>query len=78
MNEDQVYDAAEREMDIYRAQVTRITRERDESRAAHASTLAWFDGQTGTRREATVTRAQLASAYRDGGLSVPEELVRFL
>jgi hypothetical protein len=33
VNEDQLYDAAEREMDLYRAEVTRITAERDELRA---------------------------------------------
>ena len=40
--------------------------------------LEWFAGETGTRREAAITRAQLARAYRDGGLPVPSELVRFL
>ena len=29
MNEDQIYDAAEREMDLYRGEITRITAERD-------------------------------------------------
>lgn len=33
MNEDQQYDAAEREMDLYRAEITRITAQRDEARA---------------------------------------------
>lgn len=32
MNEDQLYDAAEREMDLYRAEITRITAARDEYR----------------------------------------------
>jgi hypothetical protein len=39
--------------------------------------LEWFP-VTGTRNEASATRAQLAHAYRDGGLTVPEELRRFL
>lgn len=34
MNEDQLYDAAEREMDLYRAEITRITAERDRLAAA--------------------------------------------
>lgn len=33
MNEDQLYDAAECEMDLYRAEITRITAQRDEARA---------------------------------------------
>jgi hypothetical protein len=33
VNEDQLHDAAEREMDLYRAEVTRISAERDEARA---------------------------------------------
>ena len=32
MNEDQLYDAAEREMDLYRDEIARITAERDEAR----------------------------------------------
>lgn len=32
MNEDQIIDAAEREMDLYRAEVARITAQRDEYR----------------------------------------------
>jgi hypothetical protein len=42
-----------------------------------ARMLSWFGGD-GTRRHASATRAQLAHAYRDGGLTVPEELRRFL
>lgn len=33
MNEDQMYDAAEREVDLYRAEITRITAERDKAQA---------------------------------------------
>jgi hypothetical protein len=39
--------------------------------------LEWFP-TGGTRNEASATRAQLASAYLDGGLNVPEELRKFL
>ena len=45
--------------------------------AALARVLSWF-AAGGTRREASATRAQLAHAYADGGLTVPEELRRFL
>jgi uncharacterized membrane protein len=47
------------------------------AKAALARVLSWFP-VTGTRNEATATRAQLAHAYQDGGLDVPEELRRFL
>ena len=40
MNEDQMYDAAEREMDLCRAEITRITAERDQLRDAMASLAA--------------------------------------
>jgi hypothetical protein len=39
--------------------------------------LEWFP-TGGTRNEASATRAQLAAAYLDGGLNVPEELRKFL
>jgi hypothetical protein len=32
VNEDQIYDAAEREMDVYRNQVSRLIAQRDEAR----------------------------------------------
>lgn len=47
------------------------------AQAALARVLSWFAGD-GTRREAAATRAQLAHAYQDGGLPVPDELRRFL
>lgn len=34
MNEDQIIDAAEREMDLYRSEITRITGQRDKLHAA--------------------------------------------
>jgi hypothetical protein len=44
-----------------------------------AKVLGWFQAHPGwAKQEATATRAQLASAYRDGGLTVPDELRRFL
>jgi hypothetical protein len=48
-----------------------------QAQAALARVLSWFP-LTGTRNEASATRAQLAHAYQDGGLTVPEELRRFL
>lgn len=48
-----------------------------QAQAALARVLSWFP-VAGTRNEASATRAQLASAYQDGGLDVPEELRRFL
>ena len=77
MNEDQLIEAAEREMDLYRSEVARVTAQRDGAQAALARVLSWFP-VTGTRNEATATRAQLAHAYRDSGLTVPDELRRFL
>jgi len=71
--------------DEYRGRVIREAAERHDAavsdvtaaRAALARVLSWFaDG--GTRRDAMATRAQLARAYADGGLTVPEELRRFL
>ena len=47
------------------------------AQAALARVLSWF-AATGTRREASATRAQLAHAYADGGLTVPDELRKFL
>jgi hypothetical protein len=47
------------------------------AQAALARVLSWFAAD-GTRRDASATRAQLARAYADGGLTVPEELRRFL
>lgn len=47
------------------------------AQAALARVLSWFAAD-GTRRGASATRAQLARAYADGGLTVPEELRRFL
>lgn len=47
------------------------------AQAALARVLSWFTG-TGTHWDAMATRAQLAHAYHDGGLDVPEELRRFL
>ena len=40
MNEDELYDAAEREMDLCRAEITRITAERDQLRESTASLAA--------------------------------------
>lgn len=47
------------------------------AQAALARVLSWFRAN-GAYRKAEVTRAQLAHAYQDGGLEVPEELRRFL
>ena len=46
----------------------------DALREQLAKILAWFAEEpvVSSRRYASVTRAQLASAYRDGGLSVPD------
>jgi len=48
-----------------------------QAEAALARVLSWF-APHGTREAANVTRAQLARAYADGGLQVPEEMRRFL
>lgn len=48
------------------------------AQAALARVLSWFADSAGTYRYARATRAQLAHAYQDGGLDVPEELRRFL
>ena len=45
-----------------------------------AEVLGWFTEEpvVSSRRYASATRAQLARAYKDGALTVPEELRRFL
>jgi hypothetical protein len=66
--------------DLIVVDVTRLTEVRAELAAALAAlarVLSWFP-VGGTRNEASATRAQLAHAYRDGGLTVPEDLRRFI
>jgi hypothetical protein len=45
-----------------------------------AKVLGWFTPprQGWSMYEASVTRSQLANAYRDGGIPMPNELRRFL
>ena len=98
MNEDQLIDAAEREMDLYRKEIARlqvahvaeianltdqrnrVSETADQLREQLAKVLGWFTEETAvsSRRYASATRAQLARAYKDGALTVPEELRRFL
>ena len=62
MNEDQLYDAAEREMDLYRDEITRLQAEIDRERAARLH-LA------GERDEARSDFRRLRSALLEGGQS---------
>jgi len=77
VNEDQLYDAAERGIGLYVNEAARISAERDAAKAALARVLSWFPTSR-TRNEASATRAQLAHAYKDGQLEVPGELRKFL
>jgi hypothetical protein len=50
------------------------------AQAALARVLSWFAPpfEGSAKRDASATRAQLAHAYQDGRLTVPEDLRRFL
>ncbi len=75
MNEDQLYDAAEREMDLYRAEITRITAERDKAQADRnsarnvvAEILDCF-GPSGSGHTARVGQVQIAKWRTRAGLT---------
>jgi uncharacterized coiled-coil protein SlyX len=67
-------------IDNINAAVAERERERDEAREQLGRVLSWFKEEpvVSSFRYASATRAQLASAYQDGGLDVPDELRRFL
>jgi hypothetical protein len=50
------------------------------AQSALARVLSWFkpEDKFGSYRYVRATRAQLAHAYQDGALTVPEDLQRFL
>lgn len=73
MSEDQLTGAAEREMDLYRNEVARITAERDKYREQLNEVLDWFHG-TGSGYTARISGVRLAREYTRAGIPVPERL----
>lgn len=80
MTDGQVYDAAEREMDLYRAEVTRITAERndlaeqyDKLRAQHKELLDMFHG-TDSGQTLRLSGVRLTRMYASAGMPVPDRL----